>query len=142
MSATDIAKEVVRIVNTHGLAKDVIDLLEKKLALIVQENATLTTKVSRLEIENSQLRAQIQHTHPVKQLSDDQRKILELLNSDTTDHYIDFEFIAGRVGLDLPKARFVLDQLTKLEYLWDTSYSPPSYRISPKGREFLYETSA
>ncbi len=64
MSATDIAKEVVRIVNTHGLAKDVIDLLEKKLALLVEENATLSTKVSRLEIENAQLRTQLKNEQP------------------------------------------------------------------------------
>jgi hypothetical protein len=65
MSASDIAKEVVRIANTHGLAKDVIDLLEKKMALLVEENATLSTKVSRLEVENGQLKAQLQNSQAV-----------------------------------------------------------------------------
>jgi len=65
MSATDIAKEVVRIANTHGLAKDVIDLLEKKLALLIQENSTFSAKVMRLEIENAQLRTQLENAQPV-----------------------------------------------------------------------------
>jgi NAD(P)-dependent dehydrogenase (short-subunit alcohol dehydrogenase family) len=37
MSAADIAKDALKILPTAGLAKDVIDLLEKKLALITDE---------------------------------------------------------------------------------------------------------
>lgn len=79
MSAFDTAKEIVRIGSTAGLSKDVIDLLEKKLALITGEleisqrktvslesqMLVLTTKATKLEIENRQLRAQLHNSPPV-----------------------------------------------------------------------------
>jgi hypothetical protein len=65
MSAIDTAKEIVRIGTTAGLSKDVIDLQAAKLDILVKENAELSTKVSRLEIENSQLRGQLKNTQPV-----------------------------------------------------------------------------
>lgn len=42
MSATDPAKEVVRIAGTAGLSEDVIDLMDKKISLLANENAELT----------------------------------------------------------------------------------------------------
>ena len=65
MSALDIAKDIVRIGSTAGLSKDVIDLLEKKAALLTVEITSLRLEVSRLQIENAQLRAQLQHAQPV-----------------------------------------------------------------------------
>ena len=65
MSATDTAKEVIRIASTAGLSKDVIDLMDKKLALLTSENAELKTKVSSFEIEVRQLRGQLEHLQPV-----------------------------------------------------------------------------
>lgn len=65
MSATDTAKEVVRIATTAGLSKDVIDLMEKKLSLLTSENSELKTKVSALEIEVRQLRGQLANSQPV-----------------------------------------------------------------------------
>jgi hypothetical protein len=65
MSAFEIAKEIVRITSTAGLSKEVIGLLEKKLAILTGEVADLTTKVSKLEMENGQLRAQLHDLQPV-----------------------------------------------------------------------------
>ena len=65
MSALDTAKEIVRIGSTAGLSKDVIDLLEKKVTLLTEEIANLRTEVSRLQIENENLHAQLQHTQPI-----------------------------------------------------------------------------
>ncbi len=48
MSAADIPKEVFKILSSAGLAKDVIDLLEKKLALITDENASLHQRLAAL----------------------------------------------------------------------------------------------
>jgi hypothetical protein len=68
MGASETAKEVMRIASTAGISKDVIDLMEKKLTLLAGEvvdltakNAVLATKISKLEIENGQLRAQMKH---------------------------------------------------------------------------------
>ena len=44
---------------------DIARFGEKKLALLLEENAMLSTKVSRHEIENGQLRAQLQNSQPV-----------------------------------------------------------------------------
>ena len=64
MSTLDIAKDILRIAGTAGLAKDVIDLLEKKLAILEKEQAMLThelalakLKITKLESENNQLDA-------------------------------------------------------------------------------------
>ena len=70
MSATDTAKEVIRIATTAGLSKDVIDLQAAKLDILVKENAELSTKVSRLEIENSQLRSRLDDFQPVAKPGD------------------------------------------------------------------------
>jgi hypothetical protein len=65
MNASQTAKELVRIATTAGLSKDVIDLLEKKAALLVEENAVLTNKITTLEVENRQLKTQVQNSQPV-----------------------------------------------------------------------------
>lgn len=64
MSALDTAKDIARIASTAGLGKDVIDLLEKKAALLTEEIASLRAKVSRLETENTDLRQQLQRAQP------------------------------------------------------------------------------
>src|ERR1035437_6624231 len=65
MSAYDTAKDIVRIGITAGLSNEVIGLLEKKATLLAEENATLAAKVSRLEVENIQLRTQVKNSQPV-----------------------------------------------------------------------------
>jgi hypothetical protein len=68
VSVKDTAKELVRIAGIAGVSKDIIDLMETKLDLLAGEvedlankNAALEARVSQLEIENSQLRTQIQN---------------------------------------------------------------------------------
>src|ERR1017187_10371729 len=70
MSATDTAKEVIRIASTAGFSKDVIDLMDKKLSLLTSENAELKKKVSAFEIEVRQLRRQLEDFQPVAKPAD------------------------------------------------------------------------
>jgi hypothetical protein len=65
MIAFDIAKEIVRIGVTAGLSKDVIALLEKKLAMLTDELVLALRKNSELEAENKQLHAQLENLKPV-----------------------------------------------------------------------------
>ena len=58
MSASDTAKEVVRIASTAGLAKDVIDLMEKKLAILTSQLDTATDKFALVEKRVSELESQ------------------------------------------------------------------------------------
>jgi regulator of replication initiation timing len=71
MSAIDTAKEIVRIGSTAGLSKDVIDLLEKKAALLAEqvatlekENTTLLRENRNLKLENENLQRQIPYSRP------------------------------------------------------------------------------
>jgi hypothetical protein len=72
MNITETAKEVIRIANTAGLSKDVIDLLEKKLALLTGELEASARKISllesrifQLEKDNTNLRGQLENLQPV-----------------------------------------------------------------------------
>jgi uncharacterized protein with PIN domain len=67
MSAADTAKDVIRIATTAGLAKDVIDLMEKKLMLLegeleatTRKNTLLEQRISELETSNRQLQEKVQ----------------------------------------------------------------------------------
>ena len=51
--------------STAGLSKDVIDLMEKKLVLLTSELSDARTRISALEVENGQLRAQLHNSQPV-----------------------------------------------------------------------------
>ena len=58
MSVSDTAKEVVRIGSKAGLAKDIIDLTEKKLAILTSELDTATDKFALVEKRVSELESQ------------------------------------------------------------------------------------
>jgi hypothetical protein len=64
MSAFDTAKEIVRICSAAGLSKDVVDLLEKKVALLTGELSDAHRKIASLEAEAAQLRQQLQRAQP------------------------------------------------------------------------------
>ena len=70
MSALDTAKEIVRIGSTAGLSKDVIDLLEKKSALLTEQVSALERENTRLTTEVAQLRQQLQQLQPAQQPAD------------------------------------------------------------------------
>jgi hypothetical protein len=58
MGALDTAKEFVRIGSTAGLSKDVIDLLEKKAALLAEQVSSLERENAQLKAENAKFRHQ------------------------------------------------------------------------------------
>ena len=64
MSALDTAKEIVRIGTTAGLSKDVVDLLEKKVALLTGELSDAHRKIASLEAEVAKLHQQLQSAQP------------------------------------------------------------------------------
>jgi regulator of replication initiation timing len=59
MSTTDLAKDFVRIASTAGLSKDVIDLLEKKLSLLAEENLFFKESLSKAIAENEVLKLKV-----------------------------------------------------------------------------------
>jgi response regulator of citrate/malate metabolism len=58
MNPADIAKDAIRLATTHGLSKDVIDLMEKKIGLLTEEIASLTKERDLLFAKNIVLNAE------------------------------------------------------------------------------------
>jgi hypothetical protein len=76
MSATDTAKEVIRIASTAGLSKDVIDLLEKKSALLAEQVTSLESENTKLKLENGQLRTQLKNSQPITKTFEESMGVL------------------------------------------------------------------
>lgn len=55
MNPARLGKEIIRIGTTAGLSKDVIDLLQTKLAIVTEEFAILSEENLRLKAENADL---------------------------------------------------------------------------------------
>jgi hypothetical protein len=80
MSAIDTAKEIVRITSTAGLSKDVIDLLEKKNALLAEQIIALETENANLKEKVERLEQELDHLSPKSdRLEEGAEKLLELL---------------------------------------------------------------
>ena len=133
MSVLDTAKEIVRIGSTAGLSKDVIDLLEKKVTLLVDENFELSTKVSRLEIENAQLRTQLQHLQPASARNEG-FAILKVLESEQKKWKV--EEIAARLGIS--EIGHVHALLTRLRVEESILEFPAGFEIAAHGRLRLH----
>ena len=144
MSAFDTAKEVVRMAITAGLSKDVIDLMEKKIALLTGEIGDLTqkvellsTKVSSLEIENGQLRTQLGNPQAVA-LGDPPTKMLQAITN--APDGAKKEDLFAHFGLSPGKGDFHFDQLITLKFIRQTSvnmYTGILWGATPAGREYL-----
>jgi regulator of replication initiation timing len=144
MSAIDTAKDVVRIASTAGLAKDVIDLMEKKIALLTGEiddltlkNTALSKRTSSLVIENSQLRAQLGNPQPVV-LDDACTKMLQAVANATGD--ITKQDLFEQLGLPLAKGDHLFDQLSEHAFIEQRGMNLMTggrYGATKKGRDYL-----
>jgi hypothetical protein len=92
--AIDATKEVMRIVNTAGLSKDVIDLLKTKLDLVDRDvtelrekNAELSAKLAKVEAENAQLRAQISSSPAQRDMVENEGALWRRKNGGGFEHY-------------------------------------------------------
>jgi hypothetical protein len=144
MSAMDTAKEIVRLGSTAGLSKDVIDLMEKKLVLLTDElevsnrkNVSLETKVSKLEIENAQLRAQINNPQAIV-LDDICTKLLVAI-ANSPDGVLKEDLFA-HFALSTGKGSHVIDQLFNHKFIevGRVQMGVGAFLFStPTGREYL-----
>jgi hypothetical protein len=148
MSAGDIAKDVVRLASTHGLSKDVIDLLEKKVSLLVDENAKLSTQVSRLEIENAQLRQQLQHFQPAGGIPKQTDDVLQFFFDHGDD--LSVEEIAQKFQFQMSVAEYHFDLLRKRAFVHQTRMgfqtyggsSPAMFGLTSEGRAYVMQRRA
>lgn len=66
----EVAKDILNLGTTAGVKKDVIDLQAAKLRILTDELSEARTRISALEIENRQLRSQLDNFQPVQQPGD------------------------------------------------------------------------
>ena len=60
-----LTEEILRIANTHGLSKDVIDLLEKKASLLEEELQQSREREKKKDIKIAYLESQLEELQPV-----------------------------------------------------------------------------
>lgn len=143
MSATDIAKEAIRIVSTAGLGKDVIDLLRAKIAILVDENVDLKSrltdalsKISILEAENEDLKKKLKDHDP---LPDCALKILEFLANGSGEATV--TGIVHHTGMQVGEVMFSLEQMSSARLIGPIVKLPGMIRVSilPAGRELHFK---
>lgn len=139
--AVSLAKDAVRIVATAGLSKDVIDLLEKKLALLTDELAQAQAKIAKLEAENEELKKKAAATQPVSGVDAEAAQVLLRLSQGGGE--LTCYQIADASGLSLERVKRHLGYLRKLGFAqWSRAqiddYDPPN-SITHEGSDFLYQ---
>src|ERR1051325_7704845 len=110
MSALDTAKEIGRMAATATLSKDVIDLFEKKVALLTEQVATLETENANLNQKVAGLQQQLDRFHPKGELQPDAVRFLKLLFQQDG---LTVSQIAGALGIQKGMAEFHRDVLVK-----------------------------
>jgi septal ring factor EnvC (AmiA/AmiB activator) len=155
MSATDIAKDIVRIANTATLSKDVIDLMEKKLAILTEEVASLARQLSdanaqiaSLETENAKLKAQAHRLQPAGGLSNETADVLQFFFDQGRD--LSIEHIAQKFQFQMSVAEYHFDVLFKRRFVTQTRMgietyggsSPAMFALTSEGRSYVMEHRA
>jgi len=142
MSATDIAKEIIRIANTATLGKDVIDLLKEKVALLTEEIDTLRSKVSSLEVENADLKARLQSLQPGDALPKETADVLQFFFDQGRE--LSIEQVAQRFQFQMSVAEYHFDVLRKRRFVRPTraisARSSGAYGLTQEGRGYVMQT--
>jgi hypothetical protein len=146
MGALDTAKEIGRIATTATLGKDVIDLLEKKVALLTEQITALETENTNLKKKVTDLEQQLASFNPREEALDDVSiKFLKLL----FDHgAISTTFAAQELKIAQGIADYHRDILYRAKLIYEfqpgfvstTSsfrHRNPTYKLTPKGREYV-----
>jgi predicted RNase H-like nuclease (RuvC/YqgF family) len=137
MSALDTAKEIGRMAATATLGKDVIDLFEKKVAL-------LTEQVAALEAENAELKKKVENFEhelaslkPKGELEKDTVRFLQLLFQQP----LTISQIANALGISKGMAEYHRDVLDRAKMIGlpmiVTMGRENPYHLLAKGREYL-----
>jgi predicted nuclease with TOPRIM domain len=148
MSALETAKEIGRIAATATLSKDVIDLLEKKVALVAEQISTLEREKSGLIAEKTNLskkianlEQQLDRLRPKGDLDVEAVKLLQLLAQQPG---LRIGQIAGFLGVTRVKAEYHRDTLKSAKMIGFhggiVELGNEGYELRAKGREYLAAT--
>jgi hypothetical protein len=143
MSAIDTAKEIARIASTATLGKDVIDLFEKKVALLAEQVTTLETENANLKQKVADSEQQLAGVRPKGKLHPDAIRFLKLLFEN--DRGLTISQIAGSLGISKGMAEYHHDVLLDLEMVGlqviTLKGSALTAFLKAKGRAYLVEHS-
>lgn len=136
MGAIDLAKDAIKIATTAGLSKDVIDLLEKKLALMTEEGLFFKESLAKAITENETLKLKIinleeelQSLSPQEDRLDKEcEEILPLLLETDRRPTIDQVTAHFKTHPSVAKAHF--DTLRKKNFVWARSAIVTDFRRS------------
>jgi hypothetical protein len=145
MNPAEIVKEVVRIADTHGLSKDVIDLLKEKIALLAEQITSLTENLALSESENLNLKQkvydleqEIDRLRPKDDLEPDTVRFLKLLFEQGP---LGLREIADALAISFGIAEYHRDLLTKAKMICFIGGvfggAREGYKLMPTGREYL-----
>jgi DNA-binding MarR family transcriptional regulator len=141
MSAIDTAKEIARIASTATLGKDVIDLLEKKVALLAEQVTTLETENTNLKQKITNLEQEHAGVPPKGELHPDAIRFLKLLFKH--DRGMTISQIAGSLGISKGMAEYHHDVLVEAGMVSSPVIMPMRSELTvflrAKGRAYLVE---
>jgi hypothetical protein len=144
MNRQGIAADAINLVKNAGLKKDVIDLFEKKIALLTGEIDVLSrnlevseTERTKLQAKVTQLEQELERLRPKQDLEDDTIKVLRLF----FDRDFTLSRIAQSVGLSEGMADYHCGVLQgrgsiALPSIMAFGVEPQLY-ITQRGREYV-----
>src|SRR6266496_1793398 len=98
MSALETAKEIGRMAATATLSKDVIDLFEKKVALLTEQVSALETENANLKRKAAELEKEVERLRPQEEgLDETAKKFIKVLFE--AGSYLDFEYVSQMIGV-------------------------------------------
>ena len=123
MGAYDAAKDFAKAAITSGLSIDIIQLLEKKRDLLLEEVADLEKDKSTLKSENESLKKQVSDLQqqvsdlspPSDQIDDTCRKILKFLFH--RGEQTALEYVAAEVGISSRGTVWTIETFSKMPVL-------------------------
>jgi predicted RNase H-like nuclease (RuvC/YqgF family) len=117
-------------------SKDVIDLLERKSALLTDQVSALERENAQLCSEIVELRQKLQRFQPVaRELAQEHLAILKILESE--DRNWPVSEVASAIAADLGRTHYLLTKLRREKYVYEV---PVGFHIDDKGREALHES--
>jgi len=131
---------------TATLSKDVIDLFEKKVALLTEQIESLTAALEKSESQKTDLRIKVinleqelERSRPKQAgLDDTAKKFVQALFK--SGSYLDFEYVASMFGVPKGMAAYYRDILAKAGMIRGTGVvmddALGSYELTSRGREF------
>jgi hypothetical protein len=139
-----IIADILKEIPLSAVLKERLSEAESKMAALEKENTLLKAENATLRMDLTNARDEIKRLNnrpkpaETKPLSEQEIKVLTVLNEHGESDFLHASQISSIIGLDVPRTTYVMDCLVKSGHIRSTDYSPPGYKITHKGRDALY----